>query len=96
MPEGTSGVGVTLIDNETGYRTPLGLTNYTVDLEAGMYDTRFSLEISPVKQTPTDIELINGENGENGVTGARKVLIDQKLFIIKDGEIYDARGARVQ
>lgn len=93
MPAGTDGVGVTLIDNETGLRTPLGLTDYTVSLEAGTYDERFALEISPVKQTPTGVELLNGENGENGV---RKVMIDGILYIVKDGEVFDARGNRVK
>lgn len=93
MPDGTEGIGVTLIDNETGLRTPLGLTDYTVTLEAGTYDERFALEISPVKQTPTDIELLNGENGENGV---RKVMIDGILYIVKDGKVFDARGSRVK
>jgi hypothetical protein len=93
MPDGTSGVGVTLIDNETGIRTPLGALDYTINLNAGTYDNRFVLEIAPIKQTPTDIELLNGENGENGV---RKVMIDGILYIVRDGEIFDARGARVK
>ncbi|MBQ6724352.1 MAG: InlB B-repeat-containing protein [Paludibacteraceae bacterium] len=93
IPEGTNGVGVTLIDNETGIRTSLSALDYTINLPAGTYDNRFVLEISPVHQSPTAIELLNGENGENGV---RKVLIDNILYIVKDGVMYDARGNRVQ
>ncbi len=93
MPEGTNGVSVVLVDNETGERTNLGLMDYTISLEAGTYDKRFALEISPVKQTPTDIELLNGENGENGV---RKVMIDGILYIVKDGKVFDAQGKRVK
>ena len=93
IPDGTNGVGVTLIDNETGVRTSLSALDYTINLSAGTYDNRFVLEISPVHQSPTGVELLNGENGENGV---RKVLIDNILYIVKDGVMYDARGSRVQ
>ena len=92
MPEGTYGVGVTLIDTETGVRTHLGLMDYTVTLAKGDYTNRFILEISPVSNTPTDIELINGENGDASLNGVRKVLIDNKLFLIKGDKVYDATG----
>ena len=93
MPEGTHGVGVTLIDNVTGVRTPLSALDYTVNLTAGTFNERFALEISPIAETPTDIDILNGENGENGV---RKVIIDQKMYIIRGNEIFDARGAKVK
>lgn len=93
IPEGTYGVGITLIDNEAGARVNLGLMDYTVTLAAGQIDDRFVLEISPVHQSPTGVELLNGENGENGV---RKVLIDNILYIVKDGKVFDAQGKRLQ
>ena len=93
IPEGTEGIGVTLIDNETGIRTPLGLTDYTVGLDAGTYDERFILEISPIKNTPTGIDLLNGENGANGV---RKVMVDGMLYIVKDGKVFDAQGRQIK
>ena len=93
IPEGTNGVGVTLVDSETGIRTSLSAMDYTINLEKGTYNNRFIIEISPVKPVATGVEEINGDNGENG---ARKVLIDNALYIVKDGVIYDARGARVQ
>jgi hypothetical protein len=93
MPEGTNGIGVILVDTETNTRTNLGLTDYTVSLSKGTYDGRFVLEISPIQQTPTDIELLNGENGENG---ARKVMIDGILYIVKDGKVFDATGTKVK
>ena len=93
IPEGTNGVGVTLIDNETGIRTPLSALDYTVNLNAGTYNDRFVLEISPIHHMPTGIEMINDANGENGV---RKLMIDGILYIVKDGKMFDARGARVK
>ena len=94
LPEGTNGVGVVLVDSITGTRTNLGLMDYEVSLTAGKIDNRFLLEISPIVQTPTDVEEVTGDGLQ--VTGARKVIIDQKMYIIKDGKIYDAQGRQVK
>ena len=93
IPEGTNGVGVTLIDTEAGVSTPLSALNYTINLSAGTYDNRFVMEISPVQQISTDLESseISSQNSD-----VRKVMIDQILYIVKDGVMYDARGARVK
>ena len=94
LPDGAHGVGITLVDNTTGGRTNLSAgLEYQFDAEAGQNDNRFLLEIAPIKQVPTDIDVINGENGKDG---ARKVLIDGQLYIIRDGKVYDARGNRVE
>ncbi len=53
IPDGTSGVGVTLIDTENNIRTSLSALSYTVNLTAGTHDGRFLLEIAPIQQTPT-------------------------------------------
>lgn len=92
IPAGTAGIGVTLIDEETGVRTNLSALDYTVDLSAGKHDSRFWLEISPVKGAETGIDP-GVDARENGV---RKVMIDGILYIIHDGKMYDARGARVE
>ena len=93
IPEGTAGVGVTLLDNETGVRTSLSALDYTINLTAGTYNERFVLEISPIVQSPTGIE--NTEHRTQN-TDVRKVLIDGVMYIVKDGVMYDARGVRVQ
>ena len=94
IPEGTEGIGVTLVDNETGIRTPLGALDYTVTLQPGDYTGRFVLEISPIAQTPTGIEEPTSNSSLKG--RAQKVMIDGILYIVKDGKIFDARGARVE
>lgn len=94
IPEGTEGVGVTLIDNETGARTSLSALDYAIYLEAGTYNERFLLEISPIKLTPTSVDAVTGDGSQ--ITDARKVMIDGLLYIVKDGVIYDARGAMVK
>ncbi|MBQ9603236.1 MAG: InlB B-repeat-containing protein [Paludibacteraceae bacterium] len=94
IPEGTEGIGVTLIDNETGIRTSLSAVDYTINLSAGTYDDRFLLEISPIKHVATGIETVN----EEGVAtnGARKIMIDGLLYIVKDGKVFDAQGRQVK
>lgn len=92
MPEGTNGVGVVLIDNIAGTRTNLAIEEYTINLAAGQYDGRFFLEISPIAQVPTSIE--NTDDSQNG--NIRKVMVDGTLYIIRDGKVFDAQGARVK
>ena len=90
IPEGTEGVGGTLIDQETGIRTSLSALAYTVTLEAGTYDERFVLEISPIHNVPTEQSAVRDQQ-----TDVRKVLIDGLLYIVRDNKMYDARGALV-
>ena len=94
MPEGTNGVSVVLIDNIAGTRTNLALSDYTVALGKGDLSDRFMLEIAPIKQMPTDIENVQGDNVHS--TKVRKVMIDGILYIVKDGKVFDARGAKVK
>ena len=93
IPDGANGVGVTLIDNLTGTRTNLSAVDYTVSLEAGTYDERFTLEISPIQYLPTELEQ---SDINNQMSDVRKVLIDGLLYIVHDNKMYDARGARVE
>ena len=92
IPEGTEGIGVTLIDNETGIRTSLSALDYTIHLNAGTYNERFVLEISPVAQMPTDIENTDASVHD----GIRKVMIDGILYIVRGNKIFDAQGKRVK
>ena len=93
MPGRMENIGVTLIDTESNTRTNLSAgMEYTLTLNKGDYNNRFFIEISPILQTPTDIEYV--ENSHNDQ--ARKVLIDNILYIVRDGQMFDARGARVK
>lgn len=94
IPEGTEGIGVTLIDEETGIRTSLSALEYTVNLAAGDYTERFWLEISPIQNTPTGLEEPTSDSSLKG--RAQKRIIDGVLYIVKDGKIFDARGTRVE
>ena len=93
IPEGTEGVGVTLLDTETGIRTSLSALDYTVSLEAGTYNDRFVIEISPIQHVATELEPSAVGDQQSDV---RKILIDGLLYIVRDGKMFDARGARVE
>ena len=81
---------VNLIDYETGITTNLLLNSYSFSTERTQNDARFALNVVPRKETPTDIE--NGASGINDANGPRKVLINDKMYIIIDGKMYDATG----
>ena len=94
MPDGTDGILVELIDYETNTTTNLLYDEYTVNLTKGTFENRFALFVRP-NNTATSLENINGESTTNG-KDVRKVLIDNILYIVRDGQMFDARGARVK
>ena len=94
MPDGSEGIGVDLIDTETNERINLSAGYIcVVNLTAGEHNDRFLLEISPIPAHWQGIEEVNtGSSDER----ARKVMIDGNLFIVRDGQMFDARGTRVK
>ena len=93
MPEGVESIGITLVDNETGIHTNLSAgQEYTLTLNKGICENRLFIEVSPIQNTPTDLEYTTGDTREQTT---RKVLINEKLYIIRDGVVYDAQGHRL-
>ena len=90
MPDGTEGMVVELIDYETNTRTNLLLSDYIVNLPAGTCETRFALSVK-IDKTATSVENITEVEGANG-EGVKKYIIDGKLFLQKNGMLYDAQG----
>ena len=84
---------VNLIDYETGIMTDLMTTSYIFSTERTQNDARFALNVVPKAETPTDL---NGGEANGERTKVRKVLIDDKLYIILDGKMYDATGRMVK
>lgn len=92
MPNGTDGFIVELLDYETNTTTNLLLDSYTVALTAGTIEHRFALSLKPEKPASTvDVETLKTANGE-----LRKYIIDGRLFLRKDGALYDAQGKLVR
>lgn len=93
MPDGTYGVSITLVDNNTGARTELGAGfTYSFESEVGQFDDRFYLEIAKIKDVATGTE----EIGEPSKSDVRKVMIDGILYIVRSDQIFDALGNRVE
>ena len=98
MPDGTDGISAILVDNQTGEHTNMLLDEYTVTLDAGTYENRFSLVLDP-QRTSTEVENIgdgygDGVNG-NGTEGIKKYIIDGQLFIRTANGLFDAKGQRL-
>lgn len=93
MPSNFSGTA-TLVDSFTGERTNLALDDYEVNLQKGVIEDRFLLEID-VQKVATAID---GASGEGSLKDgkAHKFLQNNTLYILQNGVLYDARGARVQ
>ena len=81
---------VDLIDYQTGEVTNLMMSNYTFTTERTQDDERFALNVVPIAKVPTGVDGVNAD-GER----ARKIILDDKMFIIYDDLLYDATGKRV-
>ena len=91
MPDGTDGITAILIDYETGKETNLLLADYTTELREGTNNERFALRVRP-NHVATAVEtLIDGANGQ-----IQKYIINGALYILNNGQLYDAQGRMVQ
>ena len=88
MPDGTEGMVVELIDYEENTKTNLLLSEYTTTLPKGTHESRFALSVKPDK-VATSIENAGDEVISNEV---KKYIINGKLFLQKDGILYNAQG----
>ncbi|MBQ2189436.1 MAG: hypothetical protein II452_01040, partial [Paludibacteraceae bacterium] len=85
---------INLIDYTTGIVTDLLQSSYTFSTERTQNDARFALNVVPRQETPTDLEDVQG--GDVQGTKVRKMIINDQLFIIRDGQMYDATGRMVK
>lgn len=86
---------VTLVDTQNGTETNLALNNYEVYLEKGTNINRFYLKIN-IKNSPTAIDGVEDGSGSLKDGKVHKFIMNDQMYIIKDGVIYDARGAKVK
>lgn len=91
LPDGTSGISATLVDNQTGTHTNLLLDGYTVTLDAGATEGRFYIVLDP-ERTATAVENIGDVQGDK----AQKFLIDGQLIIRTQQGVYNATGGKVK
>lgn len=94
MPENVAGQ-VTLIDTFDGTRTNLNLEDYEIYLNRGSYYDRFLIEINP-NNAPTAIDGVTDGSGSLKDGKAHKFIMNDMMYILKDGVLYDATGKRVE
>ena len=86
---------VWLIDKEEGMRIDLLNGYYTFNASEGTTRGRFFIQGQfKASQIATDIQ--NGHSGEVQPNKARKLMINQKIFIEINGRLYDATGKEVK
>ena len=90
MPDGTAGIEVQLIDYQTDEKTNLLFGDYTINLPKGTFDNRFALLINPDK-VATSVDNIGAD-----AEGVKKYIIDGKLYLQRDSELYDAQGQLIR
>ena len=94
MPSNFDGT-VTLIDKFAQTRTNLALGDYEVALERGTINDRFELEIN-ISKVPTAIDGVTDGSGSLKDGKAHKFIENGVLYIVKDGQVFDARGNKVK
>ena len=82
---------VLLHDNLTNITTNLLYTDYTFDTERTQDDSRFTIQFIGRHNTATDIANIYSTN-----TSTTKIIKDNQLYIIRDGQTYNAAGILVE
>ena len=86
---------VWLIDKETGVKIDLLSSDYSYEAAEGTTRGRFFIQGQfKAPQIATDIQ--NGQSGEVQSSKARKLMINQKIFIEINGRLYDATGKEVK
>ena len=91
MPDGTDGITAILIDYVEGTETNLLFSDYTTTLNKGINNNRFAIRLRP-SHVATEVEtIIDGANGQ-----IQKYIINGALYILNNGQLYDAQGRMVQ
>lgn len=94
MPSNFSGT-VILIDKYANTRVNLAYEDYEVYLEQGAIKDRFEVEIN-INDAPTTIDGAADGEGTLKDGKAHKFIMNDMMYILKDGVLYDARGNRVK
>ena len=89
MPDNFNG-SATLVDVVEGKVTELNVSDYTVTLNKGTYNNRFQLVLTVNSPIVTNVDEIN--NGWNADGKTKKLLINNTIYLINGGHIYNASG----
>lgn len=89
MPDNFNG-SATLVDVVEGKVTELNVSDYTITLNKGTYNNRFQLVLTVNSPIVTNVDEIN--NGWNTDGKTKKLLINNTIYLINGGHIYNASG----
>lgn len=91
MPDGTDGITAILIDYVEDTETNLLFADYTTILSKGSHEGRFALHVRP-SHVATQVENTN----INGNGQGSKYIINGALYLLRNGQMYDAQGKLVK
>ena len=66
--------------------------DYFADFAAGTDSSYDLLVIRHAPNTATGIDAIDGNNEKNGTIFVEKIIVNDQLYILRDGTLYDAQG----
>ena len=66
--------------------------DYFADFAAGTDNSYDLLVIRHAPNTATGIDAIDSENDKNGTIFVEKIIVNDQLYILRDGTLYDAQG----
>ncbi len=69
--------------------------DYTADFAAGTDNSYELLVIRRAPNTATGVDEIDSKNGNNGTIFVEKMIVDDQLYILREGILYDAQGRKV-
>ena len=73
----------------------MAMGDFTTDLAAGTDNSYELLVIRRAPNTATGVDEIDSKNGNNGTIFVEKMIVDDQLFILREGILYDAQGRKV-
>lgn len=73
----------------------MAMGNFTADLAAGTDNSYELLVIRHAPNITTGVDEIDSENGNNGTIFVEKMIVDDQLYILREGVLYDAQGRKV-
>ena len=97
---GAYNIALTSLPEEDIYLTRNGvivwdltMSDYTLDLNAGTDNTYALMVVRRINNTATGVDAT--DNDKRGTDFVKKIIVNDQLFILRDGIMYDAQGKRV-
>ena len=70
--------------------------SYEIEVSGAKEISGYAIRIVPRKDVPTDIDIVPGDGADWNSSTPRKFIYQDKLYILRGGNIYDATGKQVK